>query len=159
MYFHVFYISTTDSLQAEYLKCITSPALHYTILYYTKSCWDFEAMIGRLSPSGEYRQHCTASNHPFQAKPMFHSHFSAPSGRLYSIHSFLSRHVQVLMISFMTSALSQLGSNMNSENAALPKLQLLLKKKTKTVYCSQTLAGRTDSTELKYSQNFWGFPG
>lgn len=35
------------------------------------------------------------------------------------------------MISFMTSALSQLGINMNSENAALPKLQLLLKNKTK----------------------------
>lgn len=91
--------------------------------------------------------------------PCFTLTSQLPQASSYSVHSFLSRHVQVLMISFMTSALSQLGINMNSQNAALLKFQHLLKKKTKKkpVYCSQTPAGRTDSTELKYSQNFLGF--
>lgn len=114
-------------------------------------------MIGRLSPSGEYRQHCTAANHPFQAKPMFHSHFSAPSGRLYSIHSFLSRHVQVLMISFMTSALSQLGINMNSENAALPKLQLLLKKKKQNSVLLADTGGQNRLNRIKIFTKLLGF--
>lgn len=70
----LFYIWTTDSYISS------------TLVYYTKGCWDFESMISRLSPSGGYGQHCTASCDHFQAScsilSMFHTHFSAPSGQL-----------------------------------------------------------------------------